>query len=99
MVVVSLFNGDPFLHLILESSRRENETSYMKITTVTSFEIIILIHSSLVFNDQLLMKKRIVLQNYRAGTLISTCMQRFLEAWKELFSNSLFTDFSVATTS
>lgn len=65
-------------------------------TTPTIFRVIIFFHCLSVFSHQIRKKTLTVLSEYRAGTLIDSFVQHLLKDWKELFTESQFTDFSKA---
>lgn len=85
MAAVALLNEVRFFQSILNSNRRNFESSFVIITTPTIFEVIISFHYLSVFNHGLQKKTLPVPQNYSASTIIGFRAQRLLKACKKLF--------------
>lgn len=93
IIVVTLVNKLQFLTVISELNRRFSAIYFVNITTRTILEFIIFFPCLLIFKRLNTKEDLTVSQDYRAGTLLCSCVQHFLKAWKYLFSRSLLTDF------
>lgn len=94
LVAVALVNGGRFLWLISESNPGKIETLSVNMTSPTILEVIITFHCLSVFNNGVQNERLNVRQNYRAAALVDFFVEHLSKAWKELMTESQFTEFS-----